>query len=83
MIELRPCPFCGGKMEFCRQTRKNSRGNEFTEQYWIHAETYKCVLDEICMPFIIGAGDARVDKDGNPLTAGEYGDLWNKRVVSD
>lgn len=79
--KLKPCPFCGDSMVFIRNRLKNRDGKEYTEQYWMHDnEESDCILDQICMPFTIGAGDAKVDAQGNPLTVGEYGELWNRRV---
>lgn len=71
MMKLKPCPFCGGEMEFHREPE----GNYFI-QYWMHAEQSGCVLDQMFMPFTIGAGDARPE-DGY---VGEYGEAWNRRV---
>lgn len=77
---LRPCPFCGRKMVFYRETHTNKYGKQVVQQYYLH-EDYdiyhdeSCILDEIDMPFTIGAGDA------NPGTGyiGEYAEKWNKR----
>ena len=78
-IELKPCPFCGRKMVFCKETHKNKNGKQITKQYYMHEEydIYKednCILDEICMPFVIGAGDATENY------IGEYAEKWNRRA---
>lgn len=53
----------------------NKYGRKVVEQYYMHEEKEaKCILDEICMPFVIGAGDAT---DGY---IGEYPELWNRRA---
>jgi len=76
---LKTCPFCGREMEFHRESHINSKGKEVVRQYYMHKEydIYKeesCILDEICMPFVIGAGDATEDY------IGEYAEKWNRRV---
>lgn len=78
--KLSPCPFCGRKMVFYRETHTNKYGKQVVQQYYLH-EDYdiyhdeSCILDEIDMPFTIGAGDA------NPGTGyiGEYAEKWNRR----
>lgn len=78
--KLKPCPFCGRKMAFYRETHTNKYGKQVVQQYYLH-EDYdiyhdeSCILDEIDMPFTIGAGDA------NPGTGyiGEYAEDWNRR----
>lgn len=76
MTELKPCPFCGGRMDFYQEHRINRRGNPYTELYWMHDDT-DCVLNDIFEPFILGAGDARPE-EGYP---GEYAEKWNRRVI--
>ena len=72
--ELKPCPFCGRKMVFHRYEYINKYGKMVVEQYYMHEEKEaKCILDEICMPLVICAGDA-TDK-----YIGEYAELWNRR----
>lgn len=77
--KLKPCPFCGRKMIFVKETNTNSMGDEITIQYYIHDNVLesKCILDEIEMPFTIGAGDA----NENTGYIGEYATLWNKREI--
>ena len=78
--KLKPCPFCGGEMAFYCETHINKYGNKVTEQYYMHeGENSDCILDKICMPFVIGAGDA------NPETGyiGEYAEAWNRRADND
>lgn len=62
-------------MKFFRHKERNHY-----VQYWMHEKDTDCVLDKIDMPFTIGAGDARIDEYGNPITCGEYGEAWNKRA---
>lgn len=79
--KLKPCPFCGRKMVFYKETYKNMHGRQCTRQYYMH-EDYdinkeeSCILDDIDMPFTIGAGDARPDTG----YIGEYGEKWNRRI---
>lgn len=82
--KLKPCPFCGRKMAFWRETYTNKLGKTVCYQYYMHREddaesSESCILDEICMPFTIGAGDA------DPKTGyiGEYAEKWNERVYND
>lgn len=78
--KLKPCPFCNGKMKFYKITYINKYGKEITEQYYVHEkENSDCLLDELMMPFTIGAGDA------NPETGhiGEYAEKWNTRKHMD
>lgn len=76
---LKPCPFCGRKMVFYRETYINKHGNKVTEQYYMHdmhkGERSDCILDKICMPFVIGAGDADLETG----YIGEYAKQWNRR----
>ena len=80
--KLKPCPFCGRKMVFHREEyekhiNRNGRKvvRKVVEQYYMHEEKEaKCILDEICMPLVIGAGDATDDY------IGEYPELWNRRA---
>lgn len=78
--QLKPCPFCGRKMKFYRKKYTNKYGKEITEQYFMHEEEKEgedsCILDDICMPFVIGAGDANLETG----YMGEYAEKWNKRV---
>lgn len=82
--ELKPCPFCGRKMVFHKDTYTNKYGKQVTEQYYMH-EDYdvskedSCILDDIDMPFTIGAGDARPDTG----YIGEYGEKWNRRIQNE
>lgn len=77
--KLKPCPFCGRKMVFHKETYTNKYGKPITRQYYMH-EDYDinkdepCILDEVCEPFTIGVGDATEDY------IGEYAELWNRRV---
>lgn len=75
--KLKPCPFCGRKMIFVKEANTNSIGHEITIQYYMHDNVLesKCILDELEMPFTIGAGDA----NDNTGYIGEYAILWNKR----
>lgn len=74
-MELKPCPFCGRKMVFHKEEYVNRYGNKVTEQYYMHEEKEGvCILDEINMPFTIGAGDATENY------IGEYAELWNRRA---
>lgn len=77
---LKPCPFCGRKMVFHKETHTNRYGRKVVHQYYMHddsdsAKVADCILDNICMPFVIGAGDA--DPDTGYL--GEYAVMWNDR----
>ena len=75
MAELKPCPFCGGKLNFYRENYVNRFGKRIIKQYWMHDDT-DCVLNDINQPFVLGAGDA------NPETGypGEYAEKWNRRA---
>lgn len=77
--KLKPCPFCGKKMTFIKETKVNSKGDKITTQYYMHENVLesRCILDEIDMPFVIGAGDA----NGKTGYIGEYASLWNKREI--
>lgn len=80
--ELKPCPFCGGKMKFIRESHINKRGREITNQYYMHGDhgqTGTCILDEMYAPFIVGAGDANPEEG----YIGEYAEMWNRRVNDD
>ena len=57
MNDLKPCPFCGGKLNFYRENYVNRFGKRIIEQYWMHDDT-DCVLNDINQPFVLGAGDA-------------------------
>lgn len=52
--KLSPCPFCGRKMVFYRETHTNKYGKQVVQQYYLH-EDYdiyheeNCILDEINM----------------------------------
>lgn len=82
--KLKPCPFCGRKMFFYKEIHTNRHGKKVVHQYYMH-EDYAifsnsaeedCILDNICMPFVIGAGDA--DPDTGYI--GEYAVMWNERM---
>lgn len=76
--ELKPCPFCGRKMIFYKDEYKNKYGQKVVMQYYLHEnKKAECVLDKICMPFSIGAGDATTDS-----YTGEYAKLWNLRTIT-
>lgn len=36
MEKLKPCPFCGGNLEFVRREYTNKYGNRVVLQYWLH-----------------------------------------------
>lgn len=82
--KLKPCPFCGRKMQFCKYIFKGRDGKKHRRMYFLHenynpdAEGY-CVLDELCTEFSIGAGDANVEKG----YIGEYATKWNERACND
>ena len=82
--KLKPCPFCGRKMQFHNDVRLDRNGKRRNYLYFLH-EDYdinkeaSCILDDICMPFSIGAGDAHLELD----CIGEYATRWNKRVCND
>lgn len=78
--KLARCPFCGRGFRFIREYH-DYNGREILGFYFLHEEynIYKepnCLLDEICMPFKIGAGDARPDEG----YIGEYATKWNKAL---
>lgn len=77
-LALKPCPFCGGRLNFHREDYVNRFGKSIIKQYWMHDDT-DCVLSDINQPFVLGAGDA------NPETGypGEYAEKWNRRVDHD
>ena len=81
--KLKLCPFCGRKMVFYREEHMNRDGKQVVHQYYMH-EDYdssneeSCILDEINMPFTLGAGDANQDTG----YIGEYGIKWNERKTT-
>lgn len=80
---LAPCPFCNRRMVFYREKNTNKYGKEYISQYYMHegvdgSKKSDCVLDEMQMPFIIPAGDARPDEG----YIGEYAMMWNCRKSS-
>lgn len=75
MADLKPCPFCGGKLNFYRENYVNRFGKRIIKQYWMHDDT-DCVLNDINQPFVLGAGDANKET-GYP---GEYAEKWNRRA---
>ena len=81
---LKPCPFCGRKMQFFKFSFKGRDGKKHRHMYFIH-EDYNpyedgyCILDELCTQFSIGAGDADIEKG----YIGEYATKWNKRACND
>ena len=82
--KLKPCPFCGRKMQFFKYIFKGRDGKKHRRMFFIHEDydPYKdgyCILDELCTQFSIGAGDANVEKG----YIGEYAIEWNKRVCND
>lgn len=77
-IKVKPCPFCGRQIVFHRDEHVNKYGKDVVEQYYMHEEKEsECILDELCMPLVIGAGDATDDY------IGEYAELWNRRANND
>lgn len=81
---LKPCPFCGRKMQFHNDVRLDRNGKRRNYLYFLHEDydinkEVSCILDDICMPFSIGAGDANVENG----YIGEYATRWNKRVCND
>ena len=81
---LKPCPFCGRKMQFHNDVQIGRDGKRRNYLYFLHEDydinkEVSCILDDICMPFSIGAGDANVEKG----YIGEYATRWNKRVCND
>ena len=79
--QMEPCPFCGKRMKFYRETHVNRFGHEVTSQYFMHADEEEnvftcCILDEIAMPFVIGAGDANIETG----YIGEYATKWNNQI---
>lgn len=81
---LKPCPFCGRKMQFHNDVQIGRDGKRRNYLYFLH-EDYdinkeeSCILDDICMPFSIGAGDACLESG----CIGEYATRWNKRAYDD
>lgn len=80
--KLVKCPFCGRGFRFIREYYKNPNSDkEILGYYYLH-EDYNiyteenCLLDEICMPFHIPAGDARPEEG----YIGEYATKWNKSL---
>ena len=74
------CPFCGRGFRFIREYH-DYNGREILGYYFLHEEydIYKetnCLLDEICMPFVISAGDAKPDEG----YIGEYATKWNEAL---
>lgn len=81
---LKPCPFCGRKMQFHNDVQIGRDGKRRNYLYFLH-EDYdinkeeSCILDDICMPFSIGAGDACLESG----CIGEYATRWNKRAYNE
>lgn len=80
--KLHRCPFCKRKMVFYRESHINKNGKEIISQYYMHEEydifkEENCILDELMMPLIIGAGDA----DPETGYIGEYAEKWNKQLL--
>lgn len=81
---LKPCPFCGRKMQFHNDVQIGRDGKRRNYLYFMH-EDYdinkeeSCILDDICMPFSIGAGDACLESG----CIGEYATRWNKRAYDE
>lgn len=67
-------PILWWKYEISQNVYVNKYSQEITEQYYMHEEDTGCILDEICMPFVIGAGDATENY------IGEYAEKWNKKA---
>ena len=61
---LKPCPFCGRKMQLHNDVQIGRDGKR----------RESCILDDICMPFSIGAGAGCI---------GEYATRWNKRAYDE
>ena len=81
---LKPCPSCGRKMRFHNDVRLDRNGKRRNYLYFLHEDydinkEVSCILDDICMPFSIGAGDAHLELG----CIGEYATRWNKRVCND
>lgn len=81
---LKPCPFCGRKMQFHNDQWIDRNGDRRRSMYFMHKdynphEEESCILDDICMPFAIGAGDADVEIGD----IGEYAMEWNERRYDD
>ena len=80
--KLEKCPFCKRPMVFHKDTYVNKYGHEVTSQYYMHDDAIisdddaNCILDQLMMPFCIGAGDAN-EETGH---IGEYAELWNKQL---
>ena len=77
--KLIPCPFCKRKMIFHKDTYTNKHGKSVTEQYYMHDESdsdEECILDQLMMPLVIGAGDA--DEESGRI--GEYAETWNRQL---
>lgn len=72
------------KMQFHNDVRLDRNGKRRNYLYFLHEDydinkEVSCILDDICMPFSIGAGDAHLELD----CIGEYATRWNKRVCND
>lgn len=78
--KLKACPFCGNRMIFIKEMRRNKKAEHvYVSQYYLHEDSDKdCILDEIMMPFSIGAGDAKPERN----YVGELGLKWNQRIES-
>lgn len=76
-LKIEPCPFCSREMKFHKDSFVNKYGQTVVHQYYQHEDTEQdCVLDEICMPFTIPAGDANEETG----YIGWCAEKWNKRV---
>lgn len=76
-FRLNKCKYCGDDMIYHHDIYYNRNGNMVQECYWMHENDCDCILDDLMMPLVIGAGDAVPSKN----YVGEYGKKWNDEKI--